>query len=88
MWTEYEQGVFAYNNHLPGSYDKYGLGFDMVEDLETGSRGMTMVVFPFEGACNNIEMPKTKEEFVEIAKELGIEWDINKVIDLDDLKWV
>ena len=45
------------------------------------------VVYPHENACGSIELPSTKEEFVETAKRLGIDWNIEEVADSDDLKW-
>ena len=44
-----------------------------------------MVIHPFEDSCNLKKLPTTKEEFVETAAKLGIEWDIDEVADLDDI---
>lgn len=77
----------AYNNMLGGEGYKCGLGFEVIEDAEGGYGSWEVEVFPYENACDSIELPSTKEEFVEAAKKLGIEWDIEEVVDLDDLKW-
>lgn len=73
---------------LKGKDNKCGFGFHVVEDLEAGKRCWKVVVFPYEDACRSIELPRTKEEFVKTAESLGIEWDINNVLDLDDFRWV
>ena len=73
---------------LGGIDNKCGLGFDVVEDIEGGYGSWNIVVHPFEDTCNSIiPLPSTKEEFVETAKKLGIEWDIEEVADSEDLKW-
>ena len=77
----------GYNNMLGGEGYKCGLGFEVVEDAEGGYGSWEVVVFPYENACESIELPSTKEEFVETAKKLGIEWDIEEVVDSEDLKW-
>ena len=43
------------------------------------------VVHPYENSCSSIELPTTKEEFVQTAAKLGIEWDIDEVADYDDI---
>ena len=37
-------------------------------------------VKPLDDQCLEIELPKTKEEFVKKAAELGIEWDLEEVV--------
>ena len=39
---------------------------------------------PYENSCSSIELPTTKEEFVQTAAKLGIEWDIDEIADFDD----
>jgi len=75
----------AYCNMLGGEDYKCGLGFEVVEDIEGGYGTWNVVVHPFEDACNSIELPTTKEGFVETAAKLGIEWDIDEVADRDDI---
>ena len=77
-------GCIAYCNMLGGTDNKCGLGFEVVEDIEGGYGRWDVVVHPFEDACNSITLPSTKEEFVETAKKLGIEWDIEEVADSED----
>ena len=42
-------------------------------------------VHPAENSYNEINLPATKEAFVEAAARRGIEWDIDEVADLDDI---
>ena len=44
-----------------------------------------MLLFFLLRMYDYVEMPKTKEEFVENAKKLGTEWDIEAVADFDDI---
>ena len=69
---------------LGGSNNECGLGFNVIEDAEGGDGSWNAVVFPYEDACNSIKQPLTKEEFVKTAETLGIEWNIDEVMDLDD----
>ncbi len=75
----------AYCNMLGGEGNKCGLGFEVVEDIEGGYGTWNVVVHPFENSCNSIELPTTKEGFVEAAAKLGIDWDIDEVADFDDI---
>lgn len=75
----------AYCNMLGGEENKCGLGFKVVEDCEGGYGTWSVVVHPYKNSCSTIELPSTKEEFVEAAAKLGIEWDINEVTDFDDI---
>ena len=61
------------------------LGFEVVEDVEGGFGMWIAVVHPYENSCSSIELPTTKEEFVQTAAKLGIEWDIDEVADYDDI---
>ena len=63
----------AYCNMLGGEGYRCGLGFEVIEDVE-----------PYENSCSSIELPTTKEEFVQTAAKLGIEWDIDEIADFDD----
>ncbi len=58
----------AYCNMLGGEGYRCGLGFEV----------------PYENSCSSIELPTTKEEFVQTAAKLGIEWDIDEIADFDD----
>ena len=75
----------AYCNMLGGPDYKCGLGFDVVEDAEGGDGFWRVVVYPDGDKCEAISIPKTKEEFVRTAAQLGIEWDINEVVTEDDI---
>lgn len=77
----------AYNNMIGGDGYKCGLGFEVVEDIEGGYGSWKVAAFPYEDACGSIELPSTKEEFVKTAKKLGIEWEVEDVVDSEDLKW-
>lgn len=43
-----------------------------------------MDVRPYQDECESVPQPKTKEEFVIAARSLGIEWDIDEVLDLGE----
>ena len=75
----------AYCNMLGGEGYRCGLGFEVVEDVEGGFGMWIAVVHPYENSCSSIELPTTKEEFVQTAAKLGIEWDIDEVADYDDI---
>ena len=75
----------AYCNMLGGEGYKCGLGFEVMEECEGGFGTWNVVVHPYEDSCCSIELPTTKEEFVETAAKLGIEWDIDEVADFDDI---
>ena len=75
----------AYCNMLGGEGYRCGLGFEVVEDVEGGFGMWIAVVHPYENSCSSIELPTTKEEFVQTAAKLGIEWDIDEVADFDDI---
>ena len=62
----------AYCNMLGGEGYRCGLGFEVVEDVEGGFGMWIAVVHPYENSCSSIELPTTKEEFVQTAAKLGI----------------
>lgn len=70
---------------LGGSSYRCGLGFEVAEDIEGGYGTWGVVAHPVEDKCEAVNMPKTKEEFVNTAAQLGIEWDINDVITEDEI---
>ena len=49
-----------------------------------GGEGYRCGLGPYENSCSSIELPTTKEEFVQTAAKLGIEWDIDEIADFDD----
>lgn len=69
----------AYWNMLEG--DVCGLGFKVAEDAVGGYGTWSTEVHPVENACTEIAMPTTREDFVKAAADLGIEWDIDEVVD-------
>ena len=71
----------AYLNMLGGEGYKCGLGFEVEEAVEGGYGSWNVVVRPYGNSCENIELPTTGEEFVKSAAELGIEWDIDEVLE-------
>ena len=62
----------GYSNMIEGN--KCGLGFEVVEDIEGGYGGWEVTVHPYEDACEKVDIPKTKEEFVKTAELLGCWW--------------
>ena len=74
----------GYSNMIEGY--KCGLGFEVVEDIEGGYGGWEVTVHPYEDACEKVDIPKTKKEFVKTAELLGIEWDINDVLSIEEFE--
>ena len=72
----------AYSNMLDG--DLCGLGFPVQEYAETHLGKWQIKVCPVDNLCTYGPKPKTKEEFIRIAKERGIDWDLDEVIDTND----
>ena len=79
------QECIAYCNMIGGPDYRCGLGFEVMEDIVGGYGSWQIVVKPVDERCEVVRMPKTKEEFVSTAAQLGIEWDINDVITEDDI---
>ena len=80
----------AYYNMLGGTNNRCGLGFRVVESAETDDLGQWDGFFrPYEDECEIVAQPKTKEELVETSRTLGIEWDIDEILDPKehDLGW-
>jgi len=72
----------AYSNMLYDRDYRCGLGFQVEEAIETDElQRWRLFVRPYQDECEVVEQPKTKEEFVRTAKERGIEWDIDEVLD-------
>lgn len=46
-----------------------------------------MYIRPYQDECEGVPQPKTKEELVATARTLGIEWDINEVLDLGECEF-
>lgn len=72
----------AYCNMLEG--DRCGLGFRSMEDIEGGNGGWSVTVHPYDNECEKIELPTTKQEFVDTASTLGIEWGIDEVQSIEE----
>ena len=76
----------AYCNMLhdkSGDY-KCGLGFECYEDFEQGGRMLKVAVHPVNDECEKVPKPRSKKEFVETAASLGIEWDIEDVVNISE----
>ena len=79
------EDCIAYYNMLGGREYRCGLGFQVSEEIETDERQRwCMYVRPYQDECEVVPLPKTKEELVETARTLGIDWDINEVLDLGE----
>ena len=80
----------AYYNMLGGDDNRCGLGFRVVEEAETDDFPQWHgYIRPYQDECETVSQPKTKEEFVAISRELGIDWDVDEVLDPreHDLGW-
>ena len=79
------ESCIAYCNMLGGREYRCGLGFQVSEEIETDERQRwRMYVRPYQDECEVVPQPKTKEEFVKTARTLGIDWDIDEVLDLGE----
>ena len=74
----------AFCNMLKGRDYRCGLGFQVMEEMESGDGFLRVVVHPFEDECESISLPNTKEEFVKTAAELVIKWDIDEVVTMKE----
>ena len=74
----------AYYNLLGEGNYQCGLGFEVEETAEGGYGTWSVVVGPYENACEVIPQPKTKEEFIKAAAESGIEWELDEVLDVGE----
>ena len=78
----------AYCNMIGGKDYRCGLGFEVVEEVEGGYGAWEAVVHPYENGCAGIELPKTKEEFVSTAAKLGIMWELDEVVSIEEVsRW-
>ena len=79
------ENCIAYYNMLGGREYRCGLGFQVAEEIETDElQRWHMYVRPYQDECEVVPQPKTKEELVMTAKTLGIEWNIDELLDLGD----
>ena len=61
------------------------LAIQVAEEIETDElQRWHMYVRPYQDECEVVPQPKTKEELVMTAKTLGIEWDIDELLDLGE----
>ena len=74
----------GYCNMRFGEGDCCGLGFEVEESLEERGGMLAVAVHPYEDACEKIVQPRSKEEFVMTAASLGIDWDINEVMSVEE----
>ena len=76
----------AYCNLLSGKDYRCGLGFEVIEEMESDHGKWKVTVHPYNNSCEAIKkLPTTKEEFVKTAARLGIAWDVEDVADPDDI---
>ena len=79
------KNCIAYYNMLGGREYRCGLGFRVAEEIETDDlQKWHMYIRPYQDECESVTQPKTKEELVETARTLGIEWDIDEILDLGE----
>ena len=71
----------AYTNMCDG--DSCGLGFKIEEAVEGGDGTWRVIVHPLE-ICSVPHKPRNKEEFVQMARDRGIDWDIEDVLAEDE----
>ena len=72
----------AYYNMLGGENNRCGLGFRVVEETETDDlQKWHGYIRPYEDECEVVSQPETKEELAETSRMLGIEWNIDEILD-------
>jgi hypothetical protein len=82
------ESCIAYYNILGGREYRCGLGFQIAEEIETDDlQRWHMYIRPYQDECEGVPQSKTKEELVATARTLGIEWDINEVLDLGECEF-
>lgn len=75
----------GYCNMLGGGDYRCGLGFEIEELIEGGYGTWGVSAHPFEDKCVILkELPNTREAFVEIAASLGLNWDIDDVLTVEE----
>lgn len=75
----------GYCNMLGGRDYRCGFGFEVEEAIEGGYGTWEVTVHPFEDKCEVLaEIPETAEGFVETAASLGIDWDIDDVVTVEE----
>lgn len=67
-----------------GGENLCGLGFEVAEKIECGYGSWDVVIRPHDDKCEIISLPKNIEEFVETARTLGIEWELDEVISVEE----
>lgn len=80
----------AYYNMLGGEENRCGLGFRVMEEAETDDlQQWHGYIRPYQDECEKVPQPETKEELVETSRLLGIDWDIDEILDPKehDLGW-
>ena len=79
------ENCIAYYNMLGGKEYRCGLGFQVAEEIETDDlQRWHMYIRPYQDECEGVPQPKTKEELVATARALGIEWNIEEILDLGE----
>ena len=50
---------------------------------------MAWIIRPYQDECEKVPQPETKEELVETSRMLGIDWEIDEILDPKehDLGW-
>ena len=77
--------MIAYYNMLGGREYRCGLGLQVAEEIETDEMQRWRLYFrPYQDECEVVLQPKTKDELVMTARTLGIEWNIDELLDFDE----
>ena len=79
------ENCIAYYNMLGGREYRCGLGFQVAEEIETDElQRWHLYVRPYQDECEVVPQQKTKNEFVTTARTLGIDWNIDEILDLGE----
>ena len=79
------ENCIAYYNMLGGREYRCGLGFQVAEEIETDElQRWHLYVRPYQDECEVVPQPKTKNEFAATARALGIDWNIDEILDLGE----
>ena len=63
--------------------DTCGLGFTVETYSETVLDTWRSGVCPKDGTCDQLPMPTTISEFVKLAHERGIDWELDEIVEME-----
>ncbi len=62
---------------------RFPLLFSLAGILALGDAWRKSGVCPKNGACDELPMPTTISEFVKLAHERGIDWELDEIVEME-----